>query len=375
MNYRNPREDALSSSPSQQQQRSQAAVDYDNKACHSYPSLLADVTKKYRSLCNDSSNQSLCDASFEIGDKKQVFHVVAALFAIHSVALNEMLAEHKSQGHGQLIVIDDITSDCFIFLRQYFYSLNPLMSLDNISDVLYAATKLKVASLVETAKQFITEVTGVNDLLLILAELHQRRLYDEVDRQISDRRLFQDAAAVFGCENYKALPTELMIRLLQHDQNYLAEERVFEKVVTWAKFHQQHFRELYTASMYKCSLDPRRSTKAKEETTQEEIVQMERGGWQHIIQPLLPFVRFPVMDGGYFAENIVDLKILSSDDTTLIMQFFFCQENKDTLKYGVKPRHLHANAKPHQAGNGNDSNRRAGRGHQAANRRRGFGMK
>jgi len=372
MNYRNPREDALSSSPSHPQQpaRSPSAVDYDNKACHSYPSLLADVTKKYRSLCNDSSNQSLCDASFEIGAKKQVFHVVAALFAIHSVALNDMLAEHKSQGHGELIEIDDITADCFVFLRQYFYSLNPLMSLDNISDVLYAATKLKVASLVETAKQFITEVTGVNDLLLILAELHQRRLYDEVDRQINDRRLFQDAATVFGCENYKALPTELMIRLLQHDQNYLAEERVFEKVVTWAKFHQQHFRELYIASMYKCSLDPRRSSKAREETTQEEIVQMERGGWQHIIQPLLPFVRFPVMDGGYFAENIVDLKILSSDDTTLIMQFFFCQENKETLKYGVKPRHLHAQAKPHQAGNVNHSSNS-----NNSNRRRGFGIK
>jgi len=358
MNYRNPREDALSSSPSHQQQhqaqRGLGSADYDNKACHSYPSLLADVTKKYRSLCNDSSNQSLCDASFQIGAKQQVFHVVAALFAIHSVALNDMLAAHKSQGSGEVIVIDDVTADCFIFLRQYFYSLNPLMSLDNISDVLYAADKLKVASLVETAKQFVTEVTGVNDLLLILAELHQRRL-------------FQDAATVFGCENYKALPTELMIRLLQQDQNYLAEERVFEKVVTWAKFHHQHFGELYKTSMYKCSLDPRRSHKAREETTQEELEQMERGGWQHIIQPLLPFVRFPVMDGGYFAENIVDLKILSSDDTTLIMQFFFCQENKETLKYGVKPRHLVQAARAAQQS--------AHSGNNTAGKRRGFGIK
>jgi len=358
---RNPREDV---SPSQQQQpRALATADYDNKACHSYPSLLADVTKKYMSLCNDSSNKSLCDASFQIGAKEQVFFVVAALFAIHSVTLNEMLAAHKGQGqgHGKLIVIEDITADCFVFLRQYFYSLNPLMSLDNISDVLYAATKLKVTSLIETAKQFITEVTGVNDLLLILAQLHQRRLFEEVDRQISDRRLFEDAATVFECENYKALPTELMIRLLQHDQNYLAEERVFEKVVIWAKFHHQHFREQYISSMYKCSLDPRRSHKVSEETTQEELAQMERGGWQLLIQPLLPFVRFPVMDGGYFAENIVDLKILSSDDTTLIMQWFFCQERKETLKYEVKPRHLQVDAK--EAVNAN------------SNRRRGFGIK
>jgi len=301
--------------------------------------------------------------SFEIGTKKQVFNVVAALFAIHSVALNDMLAANKGQGRGKLIVIEDITADCFVFLRQYFYSLNPLMSLDNISDVLYAATKLKVTSLIETAKQFITEVTGVNDLLLILAELHQRRLYEEVERQISDRRLFHDAATVFGCANYKALPTELMIRLLQHDQDYLAEERVFEKVVTWAKFHHEHFRELYIASMYRCSLDARRSQKVHEETTQEELAQMERGGWQLIIQPLLPSVRFPVMDGGYFAENIVDLKILSSDDTTLIMQFFFCQENKDTLKYGVQPRHLQT---AHSSSNTNTNN---------SNRRRGFGIK
>merc|ERR1712129_389942 len=201
---------------------------------------------------------------------------------------------------------------------------------------------------------------GVNDLLLILAQLHQRRLFQEVDRQISDRRLFEDAATVFECENYKALPTELMIRLLQHDQNYVAEERVFEKVVIWAKFHHQHFRELYISSMYKCSLDPRRSHNVSEETTQEQLAQMERGGWQLMIQPLLPFVRFPVMDGGYFAENIVDLKILSSDDTTLIMQFFFCQENKDTLKYGVQPRHLQTAHSSSSNTNTNNSNRRRG---------------
>ena len=82
---------------------------------------------------NDSSDQAqaLCDATFQIGDKKQVFHVVAALFATHSEELNAMLRDNKDE----VIVIEDITDVCFQFLRQYFYSLNPVMCLKNISDM------------------------------------------------------------------------------------------------------------------------------------------------------------------------------------------------------------------------------------------------
>lgn len=290
------------------------------------------MTDRMKSLCNDSNDQAqaLCDATFQIGENKQVFHVVAALFATHSETLNALLRDNRDE----VIVIEDVTSVCFQFLRQYFYSLNPVICLANISDILYAADKLGTNALLETGKRFISEVTGINDLLLILSELHARRLYAEVDRQISNRKLFEDAATVFGCENYKTLPTELMIRLLKHDSKYLPEERVFEKCKSWAEYHDDNFDELYNDCMYRYLLSPSRH----DDSLSEGDERLENEGWKQIIQPLLPFIRFPTMDGPWFAANVVDLQIMSAEDTTLIMQWYFHKVEKPELRYSTKTR-------------------------------------
>lgn len=214
------------------------------------------------------------------------------------------------------------------------YSLNPVLCLNNISDILYGGTKLGTSVLTNTAKRFISEVTGINDLLLILSELHARKLYAEVDRQIVTRKLFDDAATVFGCNNYKTLPTELMIRLLKHDSNYLAEERVFEKCKAWAEYHDEHFDEMYNDCMYRYMLSPSRHDDFKMESEER----LENAGWKQIIQPLLPFIRFPVMDGTWFAANVVDLSIMSADDTTMIMQWYFHPVDNPELRYNTKQR-------------------------------------
>ena len=64
----------------------------------------------------------------------------------------------------------------------------------------------------------------------------------------------------------------------------------------------------------------------------------EETDWKQIIQPLLPHIRFPIMNGEYFTSNVVDMKILSTDDCTLIMQFLFTQKENDALKYSTKKR-------------------------------------
>jgi len=328
------------------------APSYDNKKAYHYKALEKDVTDRMRSLCDDSSEQAqaLCDATFQIGENKQVFHVVAALFATHSEELNAMLRDNK----GEVIAIEDITSVCFQFLRQYFYSLNPVICLSNISDILYAADKLGTNALLETGKRFISEVSGINDLLLIISELHARGLYAEVDRQISNRKLFEDATTVFGCENYKTLPTELMIRLLKHDSKYLLEERVFEKCKAWAEYHDDNFDELYNDCKYRYLLSPSRHDDSKLEGDER----LENEGWKQIIQPLLPFIRFPTMDGPWFAANVVDLQIMSAEDTTLIMQWYFHPVEKSELRYSTKRRSVAKNGVKNEVKNAAGNSKR-----------------
>ena len=94
-------------------------------ATRSYSSLILqnpsitlerDIRIKLLSLCNDSMNASLCDATFQVGEDRQIFHVISALFAIHSPELNRLL-QHKHHNKHEIIPLYDITADSFAFLR------------------------------------------------------------------------------------------------------------------------------------------------------------------------------------------------------------------------------------------------------------------
>jgi len=301
------------------------------KQCMSYDSLAVDISNKMKALCNDSSNASLSDVSFAIGRRRQEFHCVAALFAIHSPVLAAQIRESKRT--GQVITFVDVTPACFGFVREYFYSLNPVLSLRNIADVLYIADKLQVAHLEAAARQFLDEIAGVNDLVLVLSQLFARKLLTECDRVISSRKLFEDASAieVLRSENLKTLPCELMMRLLRYDHIRMSEEGIFERTVTWAKWHEK-------VNVSKQSENGDISMVTTEEVEMAGWQEVEQTEWQQIIQPLLPYIRFPIMKGEYFTAHVVDMKILSTDDCTLIMQYLFTQKENEDLKYSTKKR-------------------------------------
>ena len=50
------------------------------------------------------------------------------------------------------------------------------------------------------------------------------------------------------------------------------------------------------------------------------------------------YIRFPIMAGGYFASNVFEMKLLSSEDSTLIMQWQFTKKDNQALKYSTKMR-------------------------------------
>merc|ERR1712048_1546547 len=69
-----------------------------------------------------------------------------------------------------------------------------------------------------------------------------------------------------------------------------------------------------------------------------EMVEIDHKNWKSVIQPLLPHVRFPNMQGNYFAANVVELKLLSADDCTYIMQCLLTGKESKSLIYSTKKR-------------------------------------
>jgi len=311
----------------------------NRKECLSFKPLATALRDRLEALCIDdgASASSLCDAIFRIGTKHKVFRVISALFAIQSTPLCELLSDADDRD----VSISDVTSDCFCFLRRYFYSLDPALSVENVSDILYASNKLQIEALQIAAKRFISEITGIDDIVLILANLHRLGLREQCDHTISEKKVFYDAAKAFESENFNLLPTELMIRLLKWATfgrtERLTEEVVFQKCVLWAKYKAQINRINQGQGPPENDIDED-SDASGEEAKQLEQEQTEHfyqtntrnkgrasTNWKDLIQPLLPEVRFPIMAGPYFADKVVNLALLTADDCTEIMQSYFIE--------------------------------------------------
>lgn len=255
--------------------------------CYFYPSLESDIKFKMQSLCNDSTNKSLCDATIEIGKNRQIFHIVSALFAVHSTELDDLLKSNRNK----LISFEDLTPDCFQFLRLYFYGLNPVIPLQLVSDILYAANKLKINPLADAVVQYIKSLTDIDDLVLVLSLLHQHSFHELINTLISMNNLFEDSGRVFYSDNLNLLSPALMIRFLESAQFQtgciLSEEEIFEKCVCWAK---------YNAKIYEIN---RMNGTSMEDLGKIPHAHQLSTEWKRIIKPLLPYIRFPNMKGEF----------------------------------------------------------------------------
>lgn len=349
-----------------------------------------------QSLCNDSTNHAHCDTTFQIGIHQRKFNVIGSLFALHSPVLSQML---KSCSHNT-IAIDDITSDAFDFLRSYIYGLNPTMfrpfslcieyrvsvhvflmisdplitlnmfphdlhtlispterhmandkhsSTKSVSDILYASHKLQITPITKVVKRFILCIADTNELIGTISRLHRLQFDEFCDHIISSRRLFEDANDVFLSENLNTLPRAIMVRLLQTatiQTDKMTEEMIFEKCVIWAKWHAQIQRINHrqqrsipdddAEGKMEEVLDSRQS---QDGGTNPSLVVV--GDWKEEMKPLLEWIRFPLMSGDYFASKVVNMKILTSDDCGLVMQYLLNRRPNKNLKYSSRRRCLH----------------------------------
>merc|ERR1712126_527737 len=165
------------------------------------------------------------------------------------------------------------------------------------------------------------------------------------------------ARDVFHSEKLHGLPKELMIRLLKtatfQSDLRMTEEQIFEKCTSWAKYQAEmkHIEESRAESESRSGNNSRRGSRSSTPSRDigggiggvgggDDVKMQDPDEWKRIIQPLLPSIRFPTMKGEYFASKVVNTRILSSDDCSLIMQYIFTQKPHSELKYGTQQRYF-----------------------------------
>ena len=254
---------------------------------------------------------SICDVTFKIGRNKKEFHAVKALFAMKSEPFKKLLfIEQESKSDKTIISLPDITENAFTFLRDYFYGLKATLSCEHIGDLLYAVIKYAPNPLEKICTDYINNIKDISQLISVISSLYKHKhLLSKVTEQIVSHNnlLTENAKKVILSDNFKLLPQDLLIEILKFDEIYIKEEEIYQRCVVWCKYQAQ-------------SHDDNRNS--------EDEKFDEKRDWKTYIKPLLIYIRFPVIDGKYFAKNIFHEKILTDQDMLNLMAYYLDQDQE-----------------------------------------------
>ncbi len=132
------------------------------------------------------------------------FHVVGALFAIHSPALKSLLFGRLQEAQPSMDVVvdnsqsiastdnllnrpkkfvrlDDVSSDAFQYVQSFFYGTKPLLNKSIVPNVTYVAKKYLLTNLYKLCVLFISKLppSDIPGFLKVIAEVYKHGLKDE----------------------------------------------------------------------------------------------------------------------------------------------------------------------------------------------------
>ena len=162
------------------------------------------------------------DIHFIIGEQKSDFPAIRGIFAMHCPYFAEKMADVP-------FVEDDmkVTAVGFTVVKQYLYRLNPVITVENAVDVLYAASKYELTELVQHCNDFLngvfadtTSATYISHILLLETRaIHMKLSTAHPIRQRLQKWLTIETNSTLIIESkaFMSAPRELVVELIQYD--------------------------------------------------------------------------------------------------------------------------------------------------------------
>lgn len=143
---------------------------------------------------------------------------------------------------------------------------------------------------------------------------------DEANRVLTERILNSDG---FLTMNLKAM------RLFLERSIQCKEETIWESVVKWAKYQDSVYQEV-TVKIMKADSDAEEDEDldAKYDEKESEIQTKDRGMVQKVdhrlflLQSVRDLIRFGLMDGPYFTENVVESQVLTAEELVSVLAYY-----------------------------------------------------
>lgn len=237
-----------------------------------------------------------CDVTFLVGEEKTKIsahkYVLIGRSCVFFAMFNGPLAETSQE-----IALPDIEPNVFRILLQYLYCEDTDIKPDLVLQLLYAAKKYSVQSLVKVCVKYLELDRSADNICTIF---EQSYIFDEQDLQEKCMAYIRNHASdVLHSNDFLELSPHCLELILQDDLLRVDEQTVLTNVLKWAT--------------NKCL--------KKGKVVNGENQRAELGH-------LLYLVRFPLMGKDHFTDVVSEMDILSDKEKVELFKYFYQKGSK-----------------------------------------------
>lgn len=186
-----------------------------------------DIMNKHRKDC-----LKLCDVVLKIGDEHIPTH--RAVLAACSSYFYAMFTSDLVESRQKVITMKDIDASVVQTLVEFAYTGKVDVSVENVQSILATACLVQFHEVRDLCCQFLETQLDPSNCLGIRKFTEAHGCTNFLD--VVDNFVLENFREVLKSEEYALLPCELLVKVISSDDlNIIAEEEVYEAVMSWVK--------------------------------------------------------------------------------------------------------------------------------------------
>eukprot|EP01083_Nonionella_stella_P175758 613030_1 len=264
----------------------------------------------FKQMLND---QTLADTTFIIGSDQSEYNINRLFLASSSpVFLAMLFGKMKESELNSDVIIEDMRSNTFECILNFAHGNDPQITTDNVLHVIQASDKYQIKTLLQWGEQYLRSCLSESNFCTLFNQafaLNQPSAIELCMEFIQSDSF--NADELMQTDAWKQMSVKAMRAFLKSDWLRVKEERLWSYVEQWGENQTQasNHGELHCDEDIKYNdIDHEHEHETCDKT--------------QVLKTVCDLIRFPLMNGKYFATKVVPQNILTKDEVITILLYF-----------------------------------------------------
>ena len=308
--------------------------------------------KQRENLLKILNNHLHADVTFIIGKDEIQFEANRIFLSAISPVFDAMLYGNMQEGKQNAnIQIPDIDQDAFKSVLNHAYGNDPKLSNSNIIEVAKICQKYEISLLSQLCDDYFKSLLTIDNFCEFLSasianklrsfiSLCQTQITTTIGKSVKD---------VIKTDGFIKMSLEAMKTLLASHHLNIKEEKLWEAVLSWTEYQSKHNIDKYqdfdgqVPKAKKRKIDHNDNEDndddfKKDEKLSQTDEEIEGKFKIKLLKEIVHLIRFGLMDGKYFVDNIKPLNVLNDSEIAAISCFMHSENEKKCGIFSIMTR-------------------------------------